>query len=391
MSDLVPFITSKNDKSNAQKFYSDAKYARVSAPSYKIHKHGLPEGVPVWIDTGVEGFFNSSPTDDWVNFIKQFAHADVLLSGDLINRPKKNQIEEFVSDVMKFCQKKKPAAISVPQIPIQGKSDYNKINRELAKATGKWRAESSYDGRLILPVIATNQKQLNNKTDRNRVVGQAKANLAHSAATGIWAVDQSLFDQSATGTFKARRFPALVDFYTELKEATPEASLRFGGPYWGLGYLMWARGLIDSICVGVGKSYQYFITGTPISGSSNTRIAIPPLYRWAIAGTPLADWISKATKAVDEHSVFHQQFQELFKQLETIQTNDTASRRQIAEFHRAWYDSLESVEPTGRQILLFQQLSGAYVLGKKLKRIPTETGRLADPSNIAEDFMLNCL
>jgi hypothetical protein len=391
MSDLVPFITSKSDKTNAQKYYSDAKLVRISAPSYSSHHTALPKNVPVWIDTGVEGFYHNKPTKEWIQFIEQFPNSADILAEGFLKLPKKSIVEKFTFAILDFCNSKDPAAISVPQIPLKNTSDHNKINREFAKATENWRHKVGFNGKLILPVIATNQKQLNKKTDRNKVVAQAAANLGHSGATGIWAVDQSLFDQNATGTFKSMRFPALIDFYSELKQATPEATLRLAGPYWGMGYVLWSRGLIDSICTGIGKSYQYFLAGTPITGSANTRIAIPGLYRWAIAGSALSKWIEHAISVVDQNSVSHAQFIELMKQFRTIQLNDTASRRQIAEFHRSWYDTLAGADPSGRQIMLFQQLSDAYVLGKNLKKIPTEKGRISDPSLIAEDFMMNCL
>jgi hypothetical protein len=66
-------------------------------------------------------------------------------------------------------------------------------------------------------------------------------------------------------------------------------------------------------------------------------------------------------------------------------------KKQIASFYKSWIARIESIPNDGRALVLFQELSTAYVLGKNLPDIPSETGRARKPWVVAQQLMLNCL
>ena len=70
------------------------------------------------------------------------------------------------------------------------------------------------------------------------------------------------------------------------------------------------------------------------------------------------------------------------------------ARAQVAEFYKRWLGSLESVSPSGRSFALYQDLSNAYVLGRRfpgLPDLPDDEKTARRPERVAEQLMLQCL
>src|SRR6185369_3983755 len=194
-----------------------------------------------------------------------------------VETPDQKIVKTFVKELLDRCVKKKPAWITIPQLPIVKDSARNKINRVLARATGEWKSTNNYSGRLILPLIFTNQNQINGKTQRNPKVTQAARCYHEAHADGFWVVDESLTDESGSKTLRNTRLPALIDLHNELNQEIP-SRIRIAGPYWGMNLVLWARGIIDHPAIGVGSSYQYHLAGGTATTPA-TRIAIAPLRR----------------------------------------------------------------------------------------------------------------
>ena len=68
----------------------------------------------------------------------------------------------------------------------------------------------------------------------------------------------------------------------------------------------------------------------------------------------------------------------------------TTSRRQIAKFYSEWFASLEDADPASRQLVLFQDFSAAYVLGKTLTTLPSNE-QPKQPERVPKSFMMFCL
>src|SRR5690606_1576071 len=110
--------------------------------------------------------------------------------------------------------------------------------RALARATGMWKSESSYGGRMILPLVFTHQAQINGKTQRNPKVQSAERCYHDAQADGFWIVDKSLIDDSGSATLRNKRFPGVIALHDEISDRIA-SKIRIGGPYWGLNLVLW--------------------------------------------------------------------------------------------------------------------------------------------------------
>ena len=165
-------------------------------------------------------------------------------------RPDPGVVNSFVGAVLNAALVRipNPEWLSVPQLTYVDGVERNKINKLLAGSTQRWKAKANFKGKLILPIILTNEPQLNRKTERNSKIALATACVEASGADGVWVVDSSLNDQDATGNFETIGFPGVAEFHQELIAAIPELKISIAGPYWALNLLVgtWTRFLCRS-------------------------------------------------------------------------------------------------------------------------------------------------
>jgi hypothetical protein len=393
MAEHIPFISSKEAWKLVQDHYPDSDIARV--PLERANDFiPLPGSVKLWLDPGIDGLDDidrrrstSARTNTWYEFIKQFPGFNCIADPSFASNPDAGIVERFVNAVLNASVKYRPAWITVPQLPFVHGNERNKINRAMAKATGRWKSSGRFTGRLVLPIIFTHQGQVNLKTDRNPKVALAERCYHDAQADAFWVVDASLTDDSGSKMLRNTRFPAVIALHQELSQRIP-CKLRIGGPYWGLNLVLWARGLVEHPAIGVGNSYQYFLSG----GRANvpaTCVAIGRLRRRVRVSQKLKLWLGESMDILGPAHPAHSQFSKIRKQFALLQAQNPA-REQVARFYKRWFDSIAASPSAGRSMALYQDLSAAYALGRSLPEIEGEdTARR--PEAIAEPLMLNCI
>jgi hypothetical protein len=323
----------------------------------------------------------------WFEFMTSFTNFEKIGAATYHVKPVASEVYAFVKAVMDKCAAYKPAWITVPQFPLVEKSDRNKINREMAAAAGKWKSNSSFSCRLILPLVFTHQDQLNRKTARNLRVRQAERCYREAQADGFWVVDNSLTDDNGSSTLINKRFPGVIGLHEELNDCI-SSKIRIAGPYWGLNLVLWARGLVDHPAIGIGSGYQYFLAGSHVRQAS-TKLALPSLRRRAGVGPQFRTWLDDAIAKLSTSHPAHAEFSEIRKHYTVLSAPDSA-KEQVARFYRQWFNKIAAAPKAGRSMALFQDLSAAYALGKSLPNLVDEkTAR--NPEAVAEPLMLSCL
>lgn len=388
MAVYIPFLTGSDACKIAAQIYGDSDFARVSLDRASTIATKLPPRTKLWLDPAAEGLDNLATRVDnpWFTFMKKFPHFQRLGDDSFWANPDKAIAREFVSALLDECLKYRPAWISVPQLPLVSDVSRNKINRILAKAAGDWKRAASFAGHLILPLIFTNQEQINGKTERNPQLRQATRCYQESGADGVWVVDKSLQDDNGSKTLRNSRFPGLVNLHEELNE-TVESRIRIAGPYWGMNLLLWARGLVDYPAIGVGSGYQYFLAGGHAKQPS-AHLAIAPLRR-RTGVVRLSPWLDTTLLKLGPQHPASSELTSLRKNIAVLSV-PTNAREQVAKFYKQWFNTLAAVQPSGRSMALFQDLSAAYALGKQLPEFEDE-GTARRPESVVEPLMLNCL
>lgn len=400
---FIPFITGQQTCELAAELYGDAPMIRVPLEKVKPLADHLPP-IKFWIDPGVDGLDDLSkstpkkkdpkdkkakadPRQAWFDSISCFEGFEDIADPSFQKSPKKVVVQDFVFSALDACTAHKPAVISIPQLPHVNGSDRNKINKAMAAAAASWQIKHP-KFMLILPVILNHAKHTESKTNRNTHVKLATQCLDAAKAQGCWIVDASLNDEEQSAPLRRKRLAGVVKFHEEFNAATTSSTLtRIAGPYWALNLLLWSRGLIDRVGIGVGTGYRYHLSGGfPSSGSP--RIAIPPLYRRARTGVELRKWTVETLKAIEPTHPFHQPLTKL-KPL-TAPAQEVA-RKQTAQFYRDWIDSLAATPTAGRAMALFQSLSIAFSYGKQIQEDLVAEKAARQPESIAEALMLNCL
>jgi hypothetical protein len=399
MLNYVAFITSSKTLRLVKSIYNDAEIVRVSIDM--AERLTLPESSKLWIDPGVDGFddlerrrprpdskdTDKEKTSAWYEFMKSIPGFESIGDPAFWLKPDQGETKQFVTKLLDQCAKHQPAWITVPQLPIVDDSSRNKINRVLAKVTGNWKRSRGFSGRLILPLVFTNQNQINGKTQRNPKVEQAERCYHESQADGFWVVDASLTDDSGSRTLRNKRFPGIIALHQELNNKIP-SKIRIAGPYWGLNLVLWVRGLVDHPLIGIGGNYQYHLAGGP-SRKSNIRVAISPLRR-RVGIAQLDSWLVSALRVLGPAHPARGEFEKVQKQFSWLSDEDNA-RQQVARFYKTWVDLMASSPPAGRSIALFQDLSAAYALGKSLPDFAKTEETARKPESVAELLMLYCL
>jgi hypothetical protein len=388
MTDLIPFIGGEEGCTLARKIHTDSAFIRLPIDRFGKLFSLLPAGPKVWLDPCVDGMdvVGTRRNTLWFDFMKGFPSFEAVADPSFHARPSPSKVLEFVTAVLDRCVAQEPAWITVPQLPLVDGSTRNKINRELATATGKWKSNAGFSGRLILPLVFTRQNQVNRKTERNPKVQQAERCYSESRADGFWVVDKSLDDDSGSRTLSATRFPGLLGLHEEINDRIP-SKIRVAGPYWGLNLVLWAKGLVDHPASGIGSGFQYFLAGGHAMQPS-PRLALPSLRRRVGFGQ-LKPWLERATSRLARSHPAHGEFSDLLKSLALL-SDATRARYQVAKFYKTWYDLIGSGPAAGRSLALFQDLSIAYALGKSLPDLG-RTERARRPEAVAETLMLSCL
>ncbi|HYL74535.1 MAG TPA: hypothetical protein VEU96_10040 [Bryobacteraceae bacterium] len=383
----IPFVNTETDCRLFTQHFGNSVVARICIDNFQKLRPKLPQVLNVWIDAGLDALDHLRDGDVPRDFVRQFGDSALIQSLASGNADKKADVQQFVNALLNKTKVAKPTWLSIPQLPLVEGSTRNKTNRLLAEATRSWATEQGYRGKLILPIIVTNQRQINKKTDRDVKVKVIKSCYEKAAADGLWIVESSLNDQEGSGKFDNLRFPSLIKFHQEVAAALPAESISVAGPYWGLNLVLWARGIAKHPVVGLGNSFQYRIPGGHMQPSS-ARIALSPLKRLAVMKPDLKSWLSQSLSVIPMGDPAHAQLQYLLKNFDRLQSQE--SRTQVAKFYKDWFDRIAATNPAGRALALYQDFSSAYVLGKGLPNLPDEkTARR--PERIAQQLMLTCL
>jgi hypothetical protein len=391
MTDYIPFVNTQGDCRIAAALYSDAAAFRISLESAEKTCPLLPNGPKRWIDAAVDGLHQKDVT----KFSKTYAtHISRLTGYELIadpafqTSPKAPVVRAFVESALDLCTKHGADWISVPQLPILSDVSRNKINKVMADAAKTWKQQSGFPGKLILPAIFTNQKQINKKTERTKKLSSVVNCYKAAVADGVWMVDSSLNDQDASDTFN-KRFPALINLHEELNDQIAEDAITIGGPYWGMNLVMWTRGIVRFPAIGLGTSYKYNIPGAILS-PGKTRVALGPLRRWASVSPELKKWLSDTIKTLSADPLNAAEFSAIEKDFSHLQQLKKHANLQIAKFYREWFQKFAALPPSGRALALYHDLSSSYVLAKGLEELP-EDGTARRPERIQQQLMMNCL
>jgi|SRR5271165_2997420 len=390
--DHIPFLNSATDCQIANRWYADSAFLRMSLETLPRTLTHVPVGPKRWLDPAIDGLhWTTITSDSYKQHISRFKGYDSIADETFQQRPDKAIVNSFVGSILDYCIDQVPAPdlLSVPQLPLVDDASRNKINKALAESTSDWKSKRHFQGKLIVPAIFTNQRQINRKTERNKKLSAILNSYRGANANGVWAVDATLNDQDGSRTFEHTRFPELMNLHTELNEILPSDAITIAGPYWGINVVLWARGLAKFSATGMGNSYQYHIPGTVVLGGKS-RLALSPLRRWAIASPKLKHWIDDVVARLPVTDAAHGHFSAIAKEFARLQT-PIEGRRQIAHFYKSWFDRFSVLPQSGRALALYQDLSSAYILGKRLPELPEEEKTARSPARVAKQLMLNCL
>ena len=400
MAAYIPFVNTAKDCDILDKHYQDAHMVRVSLESIDNVETRIPRD-RLWLDPGIDGYEHhlKNKTIALPLYLRTLPSCNVLANEGNFKTPNKGDVKNLVDALLDKCCNHRPQWLTVPQLPVVDNTSRNKMNTQLAQATCDWRIRQQYAGKLILPIVFTNQGQLTNKSThwQPRVDSAIKC-YKIAGADGVWVVDSSLSDQKGTATFKGR-FRVLIDLHEYVTTQLQGAEI-IAGPYWGLNLILWAKAVCDHPAISLGTGYQYHLSGSPFRRKGKSRIAIPPLKRWVDVSPQFQEWLRDALNRLSSKdqafkNLKHVQV-ELQQELGELQLRDElleqdANREQISLFYKEWLATIEDTPETGRALALYQDFSSAYVLGKHLPTLPASGNTARRPEKVAEYFMLNCL
>ncbi len=389
----IPFVYTFDDCDLVNKVYGDSEIVRVPLdridrlqPRLKVKAY--------WLDTAFEGFHHDKDRrdDKWSDYVNQFPCADRFDDESFLNKPAASELQTFVNALLTKAASFQPAWLTVPQFPVHKSQPRNKINWGLLEAACKWRMQSKFKGKFVLPLVLTHQDQVKTKTARNKHVDFVKKCFARAQhhLECIWSVDSSLADQTGVESFRSERFPAIVSLFEELDQVLPASLIKVAGPYWGMNLVLWARAAVDYPAISLGRSYQYRILGIIPPNPPSARLPLAPLRRWVGATPELSTWLKNVTATMSTSEPACLEFLRLLKSYPLI-SNDPLARGEVVRFYKQWFDSIAAHPKSGRALALFQDLSSAYVLGKTLKELPKSEASARKPARIAEQLMSNCL
>jgi len=392
MPDYIPFVAGPADAARLSATYADASVFRTSLARINYLQGSLPSSVDLWLDPSVDGYHHALRQADPVKRQKMLSYLPSVPGRDLLARekslvaPDRHSLGQFVSALMSHCLSFSPKWLSVPQLPVTDESERHKVNRELALLTDQWRSARGFRGKMVLPLIFTNQRQYHGKTCWSKKLNLVKQCLGRCPVDYVWVVDESLNDQLGASTF-GKRFQDLIGFHEDLLSAIPGIRV-IAGPYWAMNLVLWARGLARP-AVGLGGGYKYYIPGggarRPVA-----RAAVSPIRQQVVVGANLDRWFTQSISRLQPGDSARRELASLKTELETIRDVEIG-RDQVARFYRTWIDKIEAMPAPARRLGLFEDLSTAYVLAKRLPDFPKGTGHNRKSARVVEQFMLRCL
>jgi len=398
MASHIPFVNTEDDCRRFKDYYSDSVSIRISLDAIDAIKQHLPEKVQLWLDPSVDGYHHllisssrksKTVMTPWEKLIDKFEENEVMSDVDFLKNPDQGKLKEFVKSALELCLKYDPSWITVPQLPLLNDLSRNRINRDLAKTTNEWKLTSAFKGKLVLPIIFTNQQQYKGKTERNKRKAVIKNCYESSGANIIWVVDSSLSDLKGSGAFR-NRFSNLIEFHKDLiKWCSGNASI-VAGPYWGINVVLWARELCDYPAIGPGGSYKYHIPGPFSLHRGSARVVIPPLRRSVSVDPSLRGWLRDVLGRLDPKDCAYQKILKIIENFDMYFVNLNMARDQTAKFYKEWLNEIEAIPAAGRPLALYQMLSSAFVFGKKMPKLSKSEGYGGDASMVAQQLMLNC-
>jgi len=153
--------------------------------------------------------------------------------------------------------------------------------------------------------------------------------------------------------------------------------------------ILWARGITSYPAIGVGGSCRYYVPGGHVS-KAKVRIVVPPIRRCVIWGKESLTWLKGAIEELDSEDAGYAELCELRKRWQGLGER-LAAKQQVDSFYKQWYKAIDRNPRAGRAVALFKDFSNAYVLGKRLPRLPKGQAGSKRADKAAQHYMLNCL
>lgn len=388
----IPFVHSKGDCKLSQQYFALPTAVKIGLSKSSLASEFAE--TPIWIDPGFDFFHRPSKNTDSTEFYRTLDPSLDLQKASFHAKPDKTRIANIVETTLKACLQSRPAWISVPLLPFTPGASRRKINEALSTATSSFLATQRWKGKLVLPIIIPSRDMVNKKPGRTLLTQQVIELADRAGADTSWVVASYLNDDTGIFNLSKTHFPHLISLHQALRERLPESHNIVAGPYWGMNLVLTARGLTNYAAIGIGRGYQYSLTGGFVpKQKGKRRIAISGLRRLVMAeGDELADWLSHAERQVSGDPEFMRELRNLRTELPTLVHSEDKAKSQIVKFYSEWAKSIENVPQTGRALALYQDLSKAFVRGKLIGRtLPqSETGSKF-PESVAQQLMLHCI
>lgn len=341
-------------------------------------------GASLWVDPGFDGFPRPGAEGAWAAFYRDSAAWKRLTDGEFVKKPAAAAVRELLQPVLERALALAPAWLSIPQLRVGEGSEHNRLNRVLAEESGAILRAGGFRGKAILPIVLTLERQSATRAARARC-GVA-ANLGAAGADGIWLVDAGLDDEAGTPGSE-RRLKGLVELHDEIDALDP--GIMVAGPYWAFGLVVWARGLATHVATAPGAGYHYRAAGVAVRGEVTPRLAIRSLRKRVRAGEELRGWLDRCVKELDGGDDRRPELDELRRRMPQLVQD--GGRRQVATVWRDWFAEVAELSPPSRPLALYQEFSRAFLLGKALPPVPTESGSARKAYQPAQQLMLHCV
>jgi len=411
MPEYIPFVNTPTD-CNILKHYGDCEMVRLPLEAVSTLIGKIPQHAKIWLDPCVDGYhyrlstnWPRKPRTEWKQYYKSlweqldkvfgtFPNYELLTDPKQWKKPKQRDLELFIDSVMDKCVQYKPNWISVPQLPIAKGSSRDKINKMLAQATGQWKRKASWSGKLVLPIIFTNQNQMNTPGTQKAKLDFLATCYDLSGANSIWAVDESLTDQQRNAKYP-QRYSRLIEFHEGIRSRFGSNVNIVAGPYWAINLVLWARELCDHPAISLGSSYAYNISCGVPGGPPVNRVVLSPIKRVVVVEKELEGWLKDSLTKLASNDTAFLEFSDMLKNFSKLKTR-IISLNQSAKSYRDWLKNIENKPKAGRKFALYQDLSSAYVIGSQLRPLPSKvvpyvSAPIRKAGKVAEQLMLSCL
>ena len=413
MPEYIPFINTPTDRRILNQYYSDCEMVRLPLESAGTLVSEIPQQAKIWLDPCVDGYHHRLNTNwphtrraEWREYYTRlwnqldrvfgtFRNYELLADPNEWKKPNQSDLDCFIDSLMNKCTHYKPTWISVPQLPIAKGPPRDKINKMLARATGQWKRNADWFGKLVLPIIFTNQNQLSTPSTQKKKLASLVNCYDLSGANSIWVVDESLTDQQRNSKY-IQRYSKLIKFHQRVRNRFGSDVSIIAGPYWAINLILWARELCDYPAISLGSSYKYNISCGVPGGPPVNRVVLSPVKRVVVVEDQLREWLEDSLTKLDNNDTAFFEFNEILRNFSKLKTTRITSLSQTVQSYRNWLKNIENKPKAGRKFALYQDLSSAYVIGSQLKDLPPEavpyaSAPIRKAGKVAEQLMLSCL